>query len=88
MSARAAGNGRVMMNDDGKCKLCVRWSPGEPAGDHPVPFRRHASSKKNSNRPSQCLKWEGLAWVRHSSTGEELDKFKCLCIEAKCREKP
>ena len=32
------------------------------------------------------LKWEGLAWVRHSSTGEELDKFKCL--EAKCREKP
>ena len=32
------------------------------------------------------LKWEGLAWVRHSSTGEEQDKFKCL--EAKCREKP
>ena len=24
LSARAAGNGRVMMNDDGKCKLCVR----------------------------------------------------------------
>ena len=33
------------------------------------------------------LKWEELAWVRHSSTWEEyLDKFKCL--EAKCREKP
>ena len=32
------------------------------------------------------LKWEELAWVRHSSTWEELDKFKCL--EAECREKP
>ena len=31
--------------------------------------------------------WSGkMAWVRHSSTWVELDKFKCL--EAKCREKP
>ena len=29
-------------------------------------------------------KWEELAWVRHSSKWEELDKFKW--IEAKCRE--
>ena len=35
---------------------------------------------------AEWLKWEELAWVRHSSTWEELDKFKCL--EAKCREKP
>ena len=34
----------------------------------------------------EWLKWEELAWVRHCSTWEELDKFKCL--EAKCREKP
>ena len=32
------------------------------------------------------LKWEELAWVRHSSTWEEPGKFKCQ--EAKCREKP
>ena len=31
------------------------------------------------------MKWEESAWVRHSSTWEELDKFKCL--EAKCRGK-
>ena len=36
--------------------------------------------------PTHILKWEELAWVRHSSTWEELDKFKR--IEAKCREKP
>ena len=34
----------------------------------------------------ESLKWEELAWVRHSSTWEEPDKFKCP--EAKCREKP
>ena len=32
------------------------------------------------------MQWEELAWVRHSRTGEEPNKFKCL--EAKCREKP
>ena len=37
-----------------------------------------------SNNTDRTKKWEGLAWVRHSSTGEELDKFKCLA--AKCRE--
>ena len=28
------------------------------------------------------LKWEESAWVRHSSTWEELDKFKCLFPDA------
>ena len=48
LSARAAGNGRVMMNDDGKCKLCVRWSACRESPS--TNFRWHASSKKN--RPS------------------------------------
>ena len=38
------------------------------------------------NTGRHVWKWEELAWVRHSSTWEERDKFQCP--EAKCREKP
>ena len=44
----------------------------------------HVHGYKTLPQMFYFLKWEGLAWVRHSSTGEELDK----CLEAKCREKP
>ena len=41
---------------------------------------------KTASHNYNNIKWDELAWVRHSSTWEEyLDKFKCL--EARCREK-
>ena len=48
---------------------------------------RETNKCRHGSKAFSELKWEELAWVRHSSTWEEyLDKFKCQ--EAKCRENP
>ena len=49
-------------------------------------FQSSPSQDPSFSQTIFALKWEELAWVRHSSTWEELDKFKCP--EAKCCEKP
>ena len=51
-----------------------------------APKRQTEITRWSGRNRQKSFKWEVLAWVQHSSTWEELDKFKCL--EAKCREKP
>ena len=59
--------------------MILSWKPAWPEISFLLSQQGESVDKKN-------LKWEELAWVRHSSTSEEyLDKFKYL--EAKW-EKP